>query len=62
MSAEVIDRARQPFPHEPLRTLDAIHFASVLFARAAIPELDLLSLDTRVRKSAVSLGLRVVPS
>jgi hypothetical protein len=45
---EVVDRARQPFPGEPIRTLDAIHVASTLVARSAITGLNLLSLDERV--------------
>jgi predicted nucleic acid-binding protein len=61
VAAEIVDRARQPFPEEPIRTLDAIHLASALTARAAIAELKLLSLDDRVRKSAKKLGLQLLP-
>ena len=35
VGAEVVDRARHPFPGEPIRTVDAIHLASVLVARSA---------------------------
>ena len=62
IAAEVVDRARQPFPGEPIRTLDAIHVASALLGRAAIPGLKLLSLDERVRRSGQSLGFEIVPS
>ena len=58
---EVAERARRPFPSEPIRTLDAIHLASALVARAALPELSVLSLDRRVRGGARGLGFRVVP-
>ncbi|HEY2399232.1 MAG TPA: type II toxin-antitoxin system VapC family toxin [Steroidobacteraceae bacterium] len=58
---EVVERARQPFPGEPIRTLDAIHVASALVARAALPGLALLSLDDRVRNAAKKLGLEVLP-
>jgi predicted nucleic acid-binding protein len=58
---EVVDRARQPFPGEPIRTLDAIHLASVLVARSAVAGLELLSLDDRIRKAAERLGLRLRP-
>ena len=58
---EVVERTRQSFPGLPIRTLDAIHLASVLLARAAVPGLMLLSLDTRVRDAAVQLGIEVVP-
>lgn len=61
IASEVVDRARQPFPEEPIRTLDAIHLASALIARTAIAELKLLSLDDRVRKSAKKLGLQLLP-
>lgn len=37
LSPEVIDRARQPFPVEPIRTLDALHLAAALSARRALP-------------------------
>ena len=62
IGSEIVDRARQPFPGEPIRTLDAIHLASALVARAATAGLQLLSLDDRVRKVAVRLGLQVVPT
>jgi predicted nucleic acid-binding protein len=58
---EVIDRARQPFPGEPIRTLDAIHLASTLVARGAVAGLNLLSLDERVRNAARKLGVEVLP-
>jgi len=56
---EIVERARQPFPGEPIRTLDAIHLASALLARATAPGLALLSLDERVRRAAAPLGMRV---
>jgi len=58
---EVVDRARQPFPGEPIRTLDAIHLASTLVARGAVAGLNLLSLDERVRNAARKLGVEVLP-
>lgn len=61
IGAEVVDRARQPFPGHPIRTLDAIHLASVLTARAGIAGLKLLSLDDRVRRTAKRLGLELLP-
>lgn len=59
---EILDRARRPFPGEPVRTLDALHLASALAARAAIPEIAVLSLDSRIRKTSLGLGLEVLPS
>lgn len=58
---EIVERARQPFPGEPIRTLDAIHLASALVARGTLPGLELLSLDERIRRAARPLGLGVRP-
>ena len=61
IAPEIVERARQPFPGEPIRTLDAIHLASALVARTAVVGLTLLSLDDRVRKAGKKLGLDVIP-
>lgn len=58
---EVFERARQSFPGQPVRTLDAIHLASLLVARSAISGLALLSLDARVRVAAAALGIQLQP-
>ena len=58
---EVVDRARQPFPGDPIRTLDALHLASVLVARSAVAGLELLSLDERIRSVGKTLGLTLLP-
>jgi len=58
----VVDRARQAFPFEPIRSLDALHVAWALHARTAIPDLAVLSLDQRVRRVSESLGFSVLPS
>ena len=58
---DVVDRARLPFPGEPVRTLDAIHLASALTAKTAVAALGLLSLDERVRKAGALLGLTLLP-
>ena len=62
LDEEIIERARRPFPSEPVRTLDAIHLASALTARKAVSELAMLSLDGRVRRAADSLGFVLMPS
>jgi predicted nucleic acid-binding protein len=59
---EVVERTRRPFPGEPLRTLDALHVASALTARQALPGLAVLSLDQKVRESSAALGFRVLPA
>ena len=61
LGPEIVERARQPFPGEPIRTLDAIHLASALVARSAVAGLELLSLDDRIRKAGRRIGLRVRP-
>lgn len=58
---EILDRARRQFPGEPVRTLDALHLASALVARAAVPELAVLSLDTSIRSTSSDLGFEVFP-
>ena len=58
---EIVVRARQPFPDEPIRTLDAIHVASALHIRAAVPGVKLLTLDARIRKVGFSLGFPIAP-
>jgi hypothetical protein len=61
ISREIVNRARQPFPGEPIRSLDAIHLASALIAADSLPDFALLSLDRRVRSAGSRLGLRVLP-
>jgi predicted nucleic acid-binding protein len=61
VSSEIVDRARRPFPVEPVRTLDAIHLASALAVRSAVPGIELLSLDDRIRQSGKQLGFRLHP-
>ncbi len=61
LSSEIIERARGPFPAEPIRSLDALHLASALDAVAQIPETTLLTLDERVRRCGQALGLRLLP-
>jgi uncharacterized protein with PIN domain len=62
IAPEIVERARRAFPGEPIRTLDAIHLASALAARAAIVGLRLLSLDERVRRAGKRLGLDLLPT
>jgi hypothetical protein len=48
LSHEIVERSRGDFPEGPIRTLDALHLASVLNTAALIPETSLLSHDERV--------------
>ena len=61
VSPDIVERARRPFPAEPVRTLDAIHLASALAVRSAVPNVELLSLDDRIRRAAKQLGFRLQP-
>ncbi len=62
ISDRVAERARGAFPHEPVRTLGAIHLAAALVFAEALGPLRVLSLDDRVRENASALGLGLVPS
>src|SRR5438094_280468 len=61
LSLDIVDRARRPFPSEPVRTLDAIHLASALAVRSTVPSVELLSLDDRIRRAGEQLGFRLQP-
>ncbi len=61
LDTEVMERARRPFPAEPIRTLDAIHLATAVLARSLVPDFAVLSLDERIRRSAEQMGFRVLP-
>ena len=61
ISREIAERVQRPFPKEPVRSLDAIHLASALAVRAVIPNLEILSLDGRIRDSASGLGFKLQP-
>ena len=62
VTTPVVERARRPFSEEPIRTLDAFHLASALLARSAVPDVELLTLDERIRRAATHLGFTVQPS
>src|SRR5262249_50681341 len=61
LDEEITERARRPFPAEPVRTLDASHLASALTARKAMPDLAMLTLDDRIRTAAGRLGFLLLP-
>jgi len=62
VSPEIVERARRPFPEESIRTLDAIHLASALTARSVVPNLQLLTLDDRIRRAGAHLGFTIQPT
>jgi len=61
IAGRVVERARAPFPDDAIRSLDAIHLATAVVMRASLGDLDILSLDERVRSNAIALGFRVLP-
>lgn len=58
----VVERASAPFPDDAIRSLDAIHLATAVVVRSSVGEVDVVSLDERVRANAVALGFRVLPA
>lgn len=62
ITGPVVDRARAPFPDDAIRSLDAIHLATVVVVGTAVGQLDVLSLDDRIRSNALALGFRVLPA
>lgn len=58
----VLHRVRQPFPREPVRTLDAVHLATAVFYGLDVAPPVVLSTDTAVRANAEALGFAVAPS
>ena len=59
---EVLRRAGEEFPVEPVRTLDAIHLATLQILAEALPDLDVASSDDRFRENAQALGFTVLPA
>jgi len=59
---DILERAARPFPIEPVRTLDAIHLATALFASRLDGALQVLTTDRRIGENARRLGLRVQAS
>ncbi len=59
---EVLARVDRPFPVEPVRTLDALHLATLLELRLDVGPALVLALDGRVRANAEALGFEVQPA
>ena len=58
LAPPVLARAIEPFP-VPVRTLDALHLASIEFLRARGLSLELASYDARLAAAARALGIPV---
>ncbi len=57
LSKKIRSRASERFPVEPVRTLDAIHLATILEAIKIYPDFEVATLDKRVRENLEPLGL-----
>lgn len=55
----VLERVRRPFPVEPIRTLDAVHLATVDLLGEPPPLVTIVTRDGRVRENAEALGYSV---
>ena len=58
MISPVLARAQEPFP-APVRTLDALHLASIEFLRERLPDIRLASYDARLLAAARKLGVAI---
>lgn len=59
VSDAVLARSGRPFPDEPVRTLDAIHIASLDMVGDAASRVTVLTRDARVARNARALGYAV---
>ena len=57
LSDEILHRAGELFPVEPVRALDALHLATAISLGEANPGLSVLSLDKRILANLEPLGL-----
>jgi predicted nucleic acid-binding protein len=62
MDDEVLRRAREELPVEPVRSLDAIHLASVRVLDDELGGVEVVSCDDRVRQNAAALGFVLIPA
>ncbi len=60
LAPPVLVRALEPFP-TPVRTLDALHLASIEFLRAHAQSVTLATYDDRLTRAATSLGIPLFP-
>lgn len=58
---DVVERCRDAFPIEPIRSLDAIHVASAELWTQRVGTITVFSFDPRVRDNVVALGMPVHP-
>jgi predicted nucleic acid-binding protein len=61
LSLDIVDLAAGPFAAGSVRTLDAIHLASALAVHSVVLNMELLSLDDRIRRAGEQLGFQLQP-
>ena len=61
VSREILERAAKPFPAEPVRTLDAIHLATIESLGETPQLVTVVTRDARVARNARALGYAVAP-
>lgn len=59
LAAPVLERALEPFPAQ-VRTLDALHLASIEYLRSRRIQSQLATYDQRMSTAAEALGIRLV--
>lgn len=59
VTSDVLSRAGRRFPVEPVRTLDAVHLATLELVGGPPALLAVVTRDTRVRENATALGYHV---
>jgi predicted nucleic acid-binding protein len=59
VTEEVLTRAGRPFPVEPIRTLDAIHLATVELLGEPPQLVTIVTRDVRIRDNAAALGYAI---
>jgi predicted nucleic acid-binding protein len=62
LDEEVLRRAREEFPAEPVRSLDALHLASIVVLDEQLGGVEVVSCDERVRRNAAALGFVLLPA
>ena len=55
----ILARVARPFPVEPIRTLDAVHLATVELLGEPPALVTIVTRDTRVRENALALGYAI---
>jgi hypothetical protein len=60
LAPPVLERALEPFP-VPVRTLDALHLASITFLLGRGQTVELASYDNRLVAAAQALGVPIAP-